>query len=73
VVYGAAGYAWFLASFVVPPRLFEPIVVALRRMHLDGLVFALLVYFAPPLIAALLAVHLIARAGYRERRDRMRR
>ena len=62
VVYGAAGYVWFLALFVVPPRLFEPIVLALRRMQLDGLVFALLVYFAPPLIAALFAVHLLARA-----------
>jgi hypothetical protein len=39
----------------------------------DGLVFALLVYFAPPLIAALLAVHLIARAVCRQRRDRMSR
>lgn len=67
VVYGTVGYVWFLTLFVVPPRLFEPIVVALRRMHLDGLVFALLVSFAPPLIAALLAVHLLARAAYRDR------
>jgi hypothetical protein len=67
-VYAVIGYLWFMALFVVP-RVFEPIVLALRRVHLDG-AFVLVLYFAPPLVAALGTVRLLSRAAHRDRRGR---
>ena len=63
-VYALVGYLWIITLFVVP-RVFEPIFLALRRVHLHG-VFALMLYFAPPLAAALGTVTLL-----RRRRARM--
>jgi hypothetical protein len=63
-VYAVVGYLWLIALFVVP-RIFEPIFLALRRVHLHG-AFALILYFAPPLVAALGTVTLL-----RRRRARM--
>jgi hypothetical protein len=57
VTYAVIGYLWLIALFSVP-RLFELIVLALRRVHLDG-PFALVVYFAPPALAALGTVTLL--------------
>lgn len=59
VVYALAGYLWILALFFAP-TLVEPMVAPLRGVHLDGL-FVVLLYFAPPLVAALATVRLLGR------------
>ena len=63
-VYAVVGYLWLITLFFVP-RVFEPIFLALRRVHLHG-AFALMLYFALPLAAALGTVTLL-----RRRRARM--
>ena len=59
VVYALAGYVWVIALFFAP-RLIEPMITPWRALHLDRLV-VLLLYFAPPLLAALLTVRLLGR------------
>jgi hypothetical protein len=59
VVYALIGYMWIIALFYVP-RVVEPIVSPLRRVHLDG-VFVLLLYVAPPVVAGLVTVRLLGR------------
>jgi hypothetical protein len=59
VVYGVIGYLWITALFVAP-KVVEPIISPLRPLHLDG-IFELLLYFAPPLVAALLMVRMLGR------------
>ena len=58
-VYALIGYLWvFALSFA--PKVMEPIVAPLRGVHLDR-VFVLLVYFVPPVIAALVTVRVLGR------------
>ena len=59
VVYGVIGYLWIIALFFAP-AVVEPVVSLMRPVHLDRL-FALLLYFAPPLAAALLTVRVLGR------------
>jgi hypothetical protein len=59
VVYAVVGYLWFITLFMAP-RLFELIVLALKRIHL-GAGFVFILYFAPPFLAALLTVRLFGR------------
>jgi hypothetical protein len=59
VVYAVIGYMWILALFF-SPKIVEPIIAPLRRVHLDA-VFVLLLYFAPPVVAALVTVRLLGR------------
>jgi hypothetical protein len=59
VVYALIGYMWIIALFF-SPRMVEPMVAPLRRVHLDGM-FVLLLYFAPPVVAALVTVRLLGR------------
>jgi hypothetical protein len=59
VVYAVVGYLWIIALFFAP-RMVEPIVSPLRAVHLDG-VFVLLLYFAPPVVAALVTIRLLGR------------
>jgi hypothetical protein len=57
VVYAVISYLWFITLFTAP-RLFESIVLALKRIHLGG-GFVLILYFGPPFLAALLTVRLL--------------
>jgi hypothetical protein len=59
VVYALIGYVWIIA-LLFAPRMLEPIVAPLRGLYLDG-VFVLLLYFAPPLVAALVTVRVLGR------------
>ena len=59
VVYALIGYLWIIALFF-SPRMVEPIVAPLRGLYLDGL-FVLLLYFAPPVMAALVTVRVLGR------------
>ena len=59
VVYALVGYLWIIA-LVFSPRILEPMVAPLRGLHLEG-VAVLLVYFAPPLLAALVTVRVLGR------------
>ena len=59
VVYALVGYLWIIALFF-SPRVLEPMVAPLRGVHLEG-VGVLLVYFAPPLLAALVTVRVLGR------------
>jgi hypothetical protein len=60
------GYLWVLAMWVAVPRL-QPVFSALPGVYLKT-IFAMLLYFAPPTLAALAAVELVGRGA---RRDRM--
>ena len=62
----AFGYVWVFVMWAAVPRL-EPVFLALPGVYSRALL-ALLLYFAPPTLAALGAVRLVARAA---RRDRM--
>ena len=59
VVYAVVGYLWFITLFMAP-RLFELIVLTLKRIPL-GAGFVFILYFAPPFLAALLTVRLLGR------------
>jgi hypothetical protein len=59
VVYAVVGYLWIVALFF-SPRVLDPMVASLRGVHLEG-VRVLLVYFAPPLLAALVTVRVLGR------------
>jgi hypothetical protein len=59
VVYAIVGYLWVVTLFIAP-GLVEPIVAPLRGLHLDR-PLVLLLYFAPPLGAALLTVRVLGR------------
>ena len=59
VVYGLAGFVWVIAVSVAP-GLIEPMIAPWRAMHLERL-FVVLLYFAPPLVAALLTVRVLGR------------
>lgn len=59
VVYALVGYGWIVALFF-SPRVLDPMVAPLRGVHLEG-VGVLLVYFAPPLLAALVTVRVLGR------------
>ena len=59
VVYALLGYLWVIALFFAP-GLVEPMVAPLRGVRLDG-VAALVLYFAPPLVAALVTVRVLGR------------
>jgi len=66
VTFCGVGYLWVLAMWIVVPRL-EPVFSALPGVYLKA-ILALLLSFAPPTLAALAVVRLVARAA---RRDRM--
>ncbi|HZF04263.1 MAG TPA: hypothetical protein VE932_08030 [Patescibacteria group bacterium] len=66
VTFCSVGYLWILAMWIAVPRL-SPVFSALPGVYLKA-ILALLLYFAPPTLAALAAVRLIAGAA---RRDRM--
>lgn len=59
VVYALVGYLWIIALFFAP-GLIEPLVTPLRDAHLDRLLIVL-VYFAPPLAAALVTLRVLGR------------
>ena len=59
VVYALIGYVWIVALFFAA-RMVEPIVAPLRGLYLDT-VFVLLLYFAPPLVAAVVTVRVLGR------------
>jgi len=59
VVFALAGYVWVIALFFAP-GLIEPMIAPWRAVHLERL-FVLLLYFAPPLVAALLTVRVLGR------------
>ena len=66
VTFGGVGLLWVRAMWIVVPRL-EPVFSALPGVYLKA-IFALLLYFVPPTLAALVAVRLVAGGA---RRDRM--
>jgi hypothetical protein len=66
VTFCGAGYLWVLAMWMAVPRL-DPVFSALLGVYVKA-IFALLLYFAPPTLAALAAVELVGRGA---RRDRM--
>jgi hypothetical protein len=59
VVYGLVGYLWIVALFF-SASVVEPMVSPLRAVGLDR-VFALVLYFAPPLVAGLVTVRVLDR------------
>jgi hypothetical protein len=59
VVYAVIGYLWIIA-LVFAPGVLEAIVSPLRGIHLDRII-VLLVYFAPPVGAALVTVRVLGR------------
>ena len=60
------GYLWLFALWIIVPQL-EPFFAALPGIYPKA-VLAMLLYYTPPMLAALGAVRLVARAV---RRDRM--
>jgi hypothetical protein len=65
VTFGVVGYLWVLAMWIAVPRL-EPVFSALPGVYVKAIV-ALLLYFAPPTLAALAAVQLVGRGARRAR------
>jgi hypothetical protein len=61
-----AGYLWLFVLWITVPRL-EPLFAALPGIY-PRATLAMLLYYAPPMLAALGTVRLVARAA---RRDRM--
>ena len=61
----AAGYVWLRLMWIVVPQL-APLFSAIPGVHLKGLA-ALLLFLAPPTLAALAVVRLVAVAGRRAR------
>jgi hypothetical protein len=59
VVYTLIGCLWIIALFF-SSALVERMVAPWRGLHLDG-VFVVVLYFAPPLLAALVAVRVLGR------------
>jgi len=60
------GYLWLFALWIIVPRL-EPLFAALPGIYPKA-ILAMLLYYTPPMLAALATVRLVARAA---RRDRM--